>query len=146
MKNLLIAFFSFGVMSVLVGCAKEGCTSPGADNYDSEATTDNFSCSYTGNVFFWCTPQVSDSLNTLGHNILRFELEGQLVDSVATISFSSVAGACSAPGVMTIPRTFTGNNEWKYKWRIKGNSFATIYEGFVTIPGGDCAEIQLDYP
>ncbi|MCB9222887.1 MAG: hypothetical protein R2780_13525 [Crocinitomicaceae bacterium] len=146
MKKILITLLTISAIAIMPGCAKKGCTKSLADNYNDEATLDDFSCVYTGNVYFWCLPAVSDSLNTLGHSILRFELEGQILDSVATISFASVEGVCNAPGVMTIPRTFTGNNEWKYKWRVKGNNFMTVYEGFITIPGGDCVGIQLDYP
>jgi hypothetical protein len=82
-------------------------------------------------------------LNTLGHNILRFELEGELVDSIATVSFASVSGICNTGGVVTVPRTFTGNTEWKYKYRVKGFDFATIYEGFVKVEAGNCGEVQL---
>ncbi|UKN01797.1 hypothetical protein K6119_18910 [Paracrocinitomix mangrovi] len=146
MKKSLFYLSVFGALIMFQSCNKNGCTNPEADNYNPDAKSEDFSCAYTGNVFFWCNPQVSDSLNSLGHSILRFEVGGDIVDSTATVSFASVAGDCGGVGVMTIPQSFTGNNEWKYKWRVKGDNFVTLYEGFVTIPGGDCAEVELGYP
>lgn len=116
---------------------------PFADNYDEKAKQDDLSCSYTGNVVFWTTALNSDALETAGHVMLRFELEGEIVDSIATASFGSSAGSCNTSGTKTISRQFSGNFERTYKYRVKGLNFTTLYEGFVTIPAGDCIDVKL---
>ena len=145
MKKILYSTVLVGAMVFgLTGCYKAGCLDPNADNFDAKAKTSDFSCTYSASVFFWADPVVSDSLlNIEGHPILRFEIEGEIVDSIATQAFVSLAGACGGSGTMTIQRQFTGNNEWNYKYRVKGNGFTNLYEGFILLQAGECAEVQL---
>jgi hypothetical protein len=143
MKLVNSIVLMLSLIVVLSSCHKEGCTDPMSDNYDAEATTENFTCSYNGDLVFWSTIVTRDSLINLGHTMLRFELEGVLVDSMATSSFSASSGDCNSAGAKTISRTMVGNIERTYKYRVKGNGFATIYEGFVTVEANDCAPVKF---
>ena len=139
--NSIVVMLSLIV--VLTGCHKKGCTDSFAENFNPDATTEDFTCSYRGDVIFWTTIATRDSLLSLGHTMLRFELEGVLVDSMATSTFSASTGDCNSAGAITIPRTMVGNTERTYKYRVKGNAFATVYEGFVTVEADDCAAVKL---
>ena len=146
MKRILYSTFIVSAMIFsLTGCYKEGCMDAKADNYDEDANTSDLSCEYSGSVYFWADPVVSDSLlNIEGHPILRFELEGEIVDSVATQAFVALEGSCGGSGQVTIKRTFAGNDDvWNYKYRVKGSGFITLYEGFVTIDHGECVGVRL---
>lgn len=64
-KTLSIALLSFGIITMLMGCAdNEGCTDPNALNYDAEAQKDNGTCEY----------QVADPMLNLN---FTFTLGGQ---------------------------------------------------------------------
>jgi hypothetical protein len=143
MKLVNSIIVTLSLIVVLSSCHKEGCTDTMADNYDADATTENFTCSYNGNLIFWSTIATRDSLINLGHTMLRFELEGVLVDSMATSSFSASSGDCNSAGAKTISRTMVGNTERTYKYRVKGNGFVTVYEGFVTVEADDCAAVKF---
>ena len=41
------------IFSMLLSCAKEGCTDPDAENYNSSATKSDGSCTFQGRVVFW---------------------------------------------------------------------------------------------
>jgi hypothetical protein len=141
--NLFKTLPALGLIFVLQACYKPGCTDPGALNYDEKAKQDDLSCSYTGSVVFWMKPTTSDSLIDLDHEVLRFELEGAMVDSVTTSAFRSATGGCNNSGTKTIARNITGNTERSYKYRVRGLDYETIYEGFVTLKADDCIGVQL---
>lgn len=143
MKLFASIICSLSLIVVLSSCHKEGCTDPYSLNYDADATEDNFTCSYSGNMVFWTTVAARDSLITLGHTMLRFELDTNLVDSMATSSFSVSSGDCNSAGTKTIARTMVGNDVRTYKYRVKGNGFVTLYEGFVTVEADDCTSIKF---
>jgi len=134
---LALSLFAFS------SCYKEGCMDANANNYDTEANTSDGSCSYSGRTVFWCTVPVSDSLINLGHTMLRFELEGEIIDSIATIGFRSNSGGCDVVGGKTFLEEFVGDTKRYYKYRVKGDGFTTIYEDFIEITSGGCTEVQL---
>jgi len=144
MKSLRTLFAATLLSVVVSGCYKPGCTDPAALNYDSKAKQDDISCSYTASVTFWTTVAERDNLIALGHNMLRFELEGVMVDSIATTGFASTSGGCNTSGTKTIAREFAGNTERTYKYRVKGDDYVTVYEGFVILKVDDCVSVKLE--
>jgi len=143
MKLFKTFAIALSLIAILSGCYKAGCTDLQATNYDSKMKKHDLSCTYTGDMVFWTTVAVRDSLINLGHVMLRFELEGELVDSMATASFSAGTGTCGGAGTKTIHRIFDDNTERTYKYRVKGLNFTTIYEGFITIEANDCKAVKL---
>jgi hypothetical protein len=145
MKRFKLLFLPALLIIFTASCAKKGCNDDLAQNYDPEAEENDQSCQYAGNVVFWCLPAVSDSLKNIeGHIMLRFELEGEMVDSTTTETFFAAAGECGLTGAKTIKQEFTGNSERYYKYRIRGLNYQTIYEDFITIKANDCLNIQLE--
>lgn len=144
MKPIKTMLIVSGLIFFISGCYKAGCTDPAAVNYDSEVKKEDLSCSYNGNLVFWESAFNRDSLINLGHEMLRFELEGEIVDSIATSGFASVSEDCNASGTKTFSLDFDGHTERHYKYRVKGFEYETLYEGFVTVLANDCVSIHLD--
>lgn len=126
-------------------CVKPGCTDEKATNYSAEAKEDDGTCTYRGDITFWCLPAVSEMLYDMGHTRLRFELEGEILDSVDTEFFFAPSGECSAPGVKTIAMNELPYEYRYYKYRVKGSGFATIWEDFIRLDANDCLDIQLKF-
>lgn len=128
----------------MMSCSKPGCTDDLATNFNIDASEDDGTCNYRGDITFWCLPAVSTALYDAGHTMLRFELEGSLVDSIATEYFFSPGGECNTPGVKTIPMEELPYNYRYYKYRVKGAGFVTLYEDFIRLDANDCLAIKLE--
>jgi hypothetical protein len=131
---------AFGFLS----CDKNGCTDVDATNYVVDANSDDGTCTYSGDIAFWCLPEVSTALKDAGHVNLYFELEGEIVDSIVTELFFAASGVCGASGVKTINRVFTGDSKHYYKYRVKGKDYVTLYEDFILLDANSCLGIRLE--
>lgn len=143
-KIIYLAAFAVIPFFGLESCSKPGCTDDKATNYSAEANEDDGTCTYRGDITFWCLPEVSTTLNDAGHTMLRFELEGEIVDSIQTAFFFAPTGDCGSPGVKTIPREGLTYERRYYKYRVRGNGFVTLYEDFIELNANDCLQIQLE--
>ena len=128
----------------LFSCDKYGCTDVDATNYVTDANSDDGSCTYAGDIAFWCLPEVSTALKDAGHVTLYFELEGEIQDSITTELFFAAAGECGASGVKTMHREFTGDSKHYYKYRVKGKDYVTLYEDFILLEANECLSIRLE--
>ncbi len=127
----------------VVSCKKPGCRDTRATNFNAEANTEDGTCTYTSKITFWCLPEASATLKNAGHEMLRFEITGVIVDSVVTENFFAPTGECNAPGVKTIEQDLGNYDKRYYKYRVKGNEFVTLYEGFIDLKANECYGIQL---
>lgn len=126
-------------------CVKPGCTDDKATNFSTDAKEDDGTCTYRGDISFWCLPAVSEVLEEAGDTILLFELEGEIVDSVDTEYFFAPSGDCGAPGVKTIPREELPYEYRYYKYRVIGATSSTIFEDFIKLEANECLSIQLKF-
>lgn len=134
----VVAAFGFA------SCSKPGCTDDKASNFNADANEDDGKCTYRGDITFWCLPAVSNDLLLNGHTMLRFELEGKLVDSIATELFFAPGGECNTPGVKTIPQEEMPYEYRYYKYRVKGAGFVTLWEDFIKLDANNCLAIKLE--
>lgn len=143
MKTLSIIFIALLTVFTITSCKKSGCIDEQATNFDAEATADDGTCQYGSNIVFWCLPAVSDSLRNLGHTVLRFSIDNEIVDSITTEFFFSSVGECNASGTKTIQRDFFGDTKQHYLYRVHGNNNQTIYEDFIQIKANECYDVRL---
>ena len=139
----LLAIFAVGAFAT-TSCTKPGCTDSNSTNYSAEATEDDGSCLYRGDITFWCLPAVSEGLIDIGHDTLRFELEGEILDSIATESFFSPEGDCNLAGVVTIPRDELTYKERWYKYRVYGQLGVELYSDFILLEANECEAVKLE--
>ena len=64
MNKQNVTFFLVFLSLAFISCHKDvfGCTDPTSDNYNSEATRDDGSCSYHGNLTCWYDTITRDSM------------------------------------------------------------------------------------
>jgi hypothetical protein len=127
MKTLELLFMAGIVTSMtMMSCKKEvdGCTDSTATNYNSSATNDNNSCTYTGQVTFW--------YNSSGTNA-TVNINGQ--SGTITTYYGTYNPTCGSSGcaTSTLP---TGT------YAYTASSSFSNWSGNVTITKHGCA-LQL---
>ena len=79
MKNLFFCSI-FAVLFFLVGCKTEGCTDQNAVNWNSDADTNDGSCTFEGKVVFWYGEEVAIEKGQFA-TAYSFYVDGELVET-----------------------------------------------------------------
>lgn len=143
MKKLNL-FLALLLSLTFVSCYKQGCTDPKALNYNSEVKQSDFSCEYQASAAFWMTIEKRDALILAGHEMMYFEIEGEILDSMATSSFGTASGDCNAAGSKTFTKNFLGHTEKSFIYRVRGLDQAVLQKGFITFDTDDCNTIEVE--
>lgn len=140
---------------VFTSCKKEeepvvisGCTDATAENYDAEAITDDGTCtySYTAIVSFWQDFANSQSLGAASSsNIINIYLDGILVGSMLTSTYSAVQPPCGNGDyvyqfAMGSSQTKTVQFDLRY---YDGSNWVVFQNGNLNLNASACTEEQI---
>lgn len=147
MKKLFFSLTVAVALFQLSSCAKkEGCTSPSATNYNSEAEDDDGSCVYEASMILWMTEQTSLDLNADGITSLTYYLDDQVVGTSGTNVYFNGAPSCGTNGAVTITKNLGSSISRTYAGKVKDDSGNEIWTGQVTLSAlTPCFQVQFTY-
>lgn len=128
---------------------KEGCTSPLAANYDSDAEDDDGSCTYEGNeVFFW-QQEFNDNCTDNEVSSIELYVDGDLVGTIAvTATAFDHTPVCEEAGAFTLGSDLGTEPTKTYPLEARllnssGELKYTISDN-INLTGGSCATYEFE--
>jgi hypothetical protein len=100
-KNTIL--IATGLLFVLSGCKKEGCTDPLANNYNEEAKKDDGSCTYDAPAPTYSTPTTYTFTDADGNNTVSFSGQTARMDMLTEMTsyLKSANGSNAAPATLS---------------------------------------------
>lgn len=77
MRTLILSLIT-AVIILITGCKTEGCTDQNAVNWNSEADTNDGSCTFEGKIVFWYGEEVA-TVKAEFATAYSFYVDGELV-------------------------------------------------------------------
>ena len=135
MKKILYTFILITPLLFISSCKKdiEGCTSPTAINYNSEANTDDGSClSLQGDVIFYTTEDG-------GCGAIDVYIENEFIGSITSFITNGVTPECGTDGFAT------GTIDVGNGLSFSASCGLYTWEGSINITPDGCTIMQLNY-
>lgn len=145
MKKLNLLFAALVVALAFTSCKKEGCTDEMADNYSSEAKTDDGTCNYSTSIGIWWTEATATALYNDGADVITFEIDGQIVGSMSTTTYNVTVPECGANGVPGA--SFDLGSEKTKAITLKGydQDGYLYWDTAIQLNGGECLQQQVSF-
>lgn len=143
MKNLLLIL----AVTIFVNCNKvPGCTDVDAENYFFEATEDNGSCSYRGNVVFYQDAQSSDNMLNDGITYVKLYINDVFSDRMQANTRFSFIPTCDHPDAMQLGNRGMGNlKSESLRYTLKDQNDVILISGSFVVEGNTCNSVKLVY-
>ena len=148
MKNSVVLIVVLGL--AFASCKKKGCTDVTADNYQSSATADDGSCTYSGSTVFWFDYATANNL--FGNSILTVDI---YIDNVNSGSlnwnqYTSVAPVCGVSGYTEVTDLAnSASMELAYHIRTQPDpvsGLTTVLDsGLVTTERSTCNSVEFNF-
>ncbi len=131
---------------VFSSCSKnKGCTDKNATNFNSSATKDDGSCTYSAYIVFWYNSQTASHLASDGYTSIKCSINGSVVGtSPSNASFNS-APTCGQSGSLSITQTLVNTTSQTVNYVITdaNNSSNVIWSGQLSLTAGVCTPQML---
>jgi hypothetical protein len=142
----IIYFLSIVLMSSLMfSCAKEGCTDPDAENYNSSADKSDGSCTFQGRVVFWYNEATSDSLYYFGSDVLTYTVDGEVVGTQDINTYWTGAPDCEQSGSITVTKDLGSDKTKSFTYTIVDDLGDEIWGGNLEFTGNTCWGHELTW-
>ena len=116
---------------IISSCRKEGCTNPDATNYDEEASKDDGSCEYEGEVLLWTNCDLCCQV--------QVRIDGEYQGNTS-VSYSATPDApnCRATGCVsaTLP---VGS----YEWSATETCLGILVTGSFVVSANQCTKVLM---
>lgn len=139
-----LALLLSSLITVTTSCTEvEGCTDPNSVNFDPDATLDDGSCTYEGQVVFWYNEATADSLQADQATALTYYVDGEVVGSSATTVFWSDAPDCEAPGSVTVVKDLGIATNLTFPFRVVDDTGFEYFSGTLNFTANNCEQVEL---
>lgn len=141
MRNL---FFYSICASVLLfaGCKTEGCTDQNAVNWNSDADTNDGSCTFEGKVVFWYGEEVAIEKGQFA-TAYSFYVDGQLVGSQAVSMFWNGAPDCDQAASITATKDLGPVTSYAAEYEVIDDAGFVVWSGIVNFQANTCEALEL---
>ena len=147
MKKVMLGCLIASIVG-LGGCKKEdedvlGCTDPDAISFNSNANTNDFSCTYEGSVNFWYNEDVATELEYYDSHSLKFYIDGDLIGSKSADVFFTSSPGCGAAGSVPTDLDLGVIKEKEFLLQVIDQDDYIIWEADIDITANVCKTLEL---
>ncbi len=142
----LFSFFLLiaGLSLLSTGCTDvEGCMDPNSVTFNPDATLDDGSCTYEGQVVFWYNETTADSLQADQATALTYYVDGEVVGSSATTEFWNGAPECESPGSVTVVKDLGIATNLTFPFRVVDDTGFEYFSGTLNFTANNCEQVEL---
>jgi hypothetical protein len=152
MKKIILALSASVLMlGSMTSCKKEGCTDGDATNFDSEASKDNGTCTFSSRLVFWWKKDFRDSCAENGISNINVYFDNKLAGSLPVSSlYWNSAPSCGATGALTINKDLGSNKSGTYAEYEKlldgsGSEIITLPAENIKINANTCNQYEMTW-
>ena len=151
MKKLSLLLFVSLSFFIISSCEKEieGCTNLDATNYESEATTDDGSCTYTADVVFWFNQSTMNHLNTTGANSVQLFVGTGLTFTwfLPMTSYQTVAPECGSNSASSVTLTYSliTDEMQLFDYSLETDGGTILMGAIFSASPNNCSKVELIY-
>lgn len=146
MKKIMFALIVL-IGSSLMSCKKEGCTDPDAVNHDSDAKTDDGSCTYQAEFIVYFNEVTATNLTNDGITELSFYLGDKAFGTLTPSDFTNVIPECGgSEGLTTTVDLGTTKDTHEFELKYLDNMGVAIsYGTYPGITANKCRKYEITY-
>ena len=141
MRTLILSLMT-AVIILITGCKTEGCTDQNAVNWNSEADTNDGSCTFEGKIVFWYGEEVATEKAEFA-TAYSFYVDGELVGSQAVDVYWTGAPDCDQDASITVTRDLGSVTSYAAEYEVVDDANEIVWSGIVNFQANTCEALEL---
>lgn len=137
-----VFYVLLGATLALSGCAVEGCTDPNAVNFNDDATDNDGSCNYSGDVVFWYGQEVAEAKSPFATSY-TFYVDNEIVGSQAVSTYWQGAPDCGQNASITVTKDLGVSTIYPAVYEVVDDAGYTVWSGIVNFQANTCVSFEL---